>query len=316
MKEPKVSVVVITYNQEKYILQAIDSITMQKTDFPFELIIGIDKSPDNTSEILNKYKNKNKSCDIKIINREKNLGATRNMYELLKICKGKYIAFLEGDDYWSHNQKLQIQHDFLESHLEYSGIVHDANDVNDDGTLIMKHSEHYHLHKKIVNFKRCERGHLDFHLNTLMCRNVFKDKDLDFSILYKGSSITGDLVIPLFITDSNPIFVMNAVMSCYRYAENRYNDTFLDHTIKMLELEKRVNGWKLKKHKIDYSIKIANTIVLCIITAILKPEKNLKHKYKELGNYLNLKIFFYCILEFVTIPIQFLSYKIVKPKKK
>ncbi len=315
MKKPVVSVEVITYNQEKFIIQALDSITMQKTNFPFEVVIGIDHSPDHTGEILKKYKNKNKNCTIRIIDREKNLGPTRNEYETLKLCKGKYVAFLEGDDYWIDDQKLQIQYDFLESHPEYSGVAHDVNDVTEDGKLIMKHSDHYNTHKKIVKFRRLEQGHLDFHTNSLFARNIFFDKGADFSIIYKASPITCDKLIPMFLVDRNPIYIMKEVMSCYRFCENRYHDTYLEHTMEMLEFSKKINGYPLKNHKIDYSIKISRSIVLCLYMRVFKPEKNTVYRYRQLWSYINPKIFFLCILQIFVVPITTLCRLIMRKVK-
>ena len=107
-----VSIIVITYGQEKYIRQALDSIIMQKTNFKFEIIVGNDYSPDNTIEVLKEYRD-NENYVFNIINREENIGATKNLYLCLKQAKGKYIAFLEGDDYWIDKNKLQKQFDYI-----------------------------------------------------------------------------------------------------------------------------------------------------------------------------------------------------------
>lgn len=106
-----VSVVIITYGHEKYIRQALDSALMQKVDFEYEIIIGEDKSPDNTREILLEYKKKYNDR-ITLVLRNTNIGATQNLYDILLKCKGRYIALLEGDDYWIDAKKLQKQKDF------------------------------------------------------------------------------------------------------------------------------------------------------------------------------------------------------------
>ena len=108
----KISVVMITYNHEKYIEKAVESVLMQKGDFELELLIGNDKSPDRTAEMLKKYE---KDERVKIFNREQNMGATNNALDIEKKSIGDYIAFLEGDDYWITEDKLDKQLKILQN---------------------------------------------------------------------------------------------------------------------------------------------------------------------------------------------------------
>lgn len=108
-----VSVVLITYNHEKYIREAIEGILMQKTNFAFELIIGEDASIDSTREIVEEYAKKNPEI-IKLLKSEKNIGMTKNYIRTLRAVTGVYIALCEGDDYWTDELKLQKQVDFME----------------------------------------------------------------------------------------------------------------------------------------------------------------------------------------------------------
>jgi glycosyltransferase involved in cell wall biosynthesis len=116
-----VSIVMVTYNHEKYIRQALDSILMQKVNFKYEVLIGEDASPDNTAEILYEYEDKYPDI-IKVWHREKNLGMLENGKDMIRRATGKYYASLEGDDYWISTDKLQKQVDFLESHPDYSAV--------------------------------------------------------------------------------------------------------------------------------------------------------------------------------------------------
>ena len=116
-KTPLVSVRMSTYNHEKFISQAIEGVLMQKTDFPFELIIGEDCSTDRTRETVVDYANRYPDI-IKPILHEKNVGMTANGRACVEACRGKYIAICEGDDYWIDHTKLQIQVSFLEKHPE------------------------------------------------------------------------------------------------------------------------------------------------------------------------------------------------------
>lgn len=121
----KVSVGVITYNHEKFIAQAMESVLMQVTDFDYEIVVGEDFSSDKTRMILDEYYQRYPE-KIKLIYRDENVGLKRNFVDLLKNCKGKYIAVLSGDDYWTDGQKLQRQYEFLEKHPMYALIGNNA----------------------------------------------------------------------------------------------------------------------------------------------------------------------------------------------
>jgi glycosyltransferase involved in cell wall biosynthesis len=110
----------ITYNHEPYIRQAIESILMQQCIFSFELVIGEDFSSDETGAICREYASAH--ATVRLLPSGKNLGMLPNFFRTIEACSGKYIAFCEGDDYWTDPHKLQKQADFLEKHTE-SGMV-------------------------------------------------------------------------------------------------------------------------------------------------------------------------------------------------
>jgi glycosyltransferase involved in cell wall biosynthesis len=122
MQEPLVSVHMITYNHAPYIAQAIECVLAQKTNFPFELVIGEDCSTDGTREIVFDYAKRYPDI-IRVITSEKNVGMHKNSFRTTQACQGKYIAYCEGDDYWHHPEKLQKQADYLEANPE-CGLVH------------------------------------------------------------------------------------------------------------------------------------------------------------------------------------------------
>ncbi len=122
-----VSVNMLAYNHGKYIGQAIDSILMQKTNFDYEIIIGEDCSKDETRKIVLDYQEKYPD-KIRLLLHKSNVGMMQNFTDTIKMCIGKYIALLEGDDFWSDPYKLQMQVEFLEKHDEF-GLVHTDADV-------------------------------------------------------------------------------------------------------------------------------------------------------------------------------------------
>jgi glycosyltransferase involved in cell wall biosynthesis len=115
----KLSVAMITYNQERFIGQAIESVLAQKVNFDYEIVIGEDNSTDGTRDIVLDFHRRYPSRIVPLL-RDRNLGAMRNFKESLAVCRGKYLALLEGDDYWTHEDKLQTQIDFLDAHPEYA----------------------------------------------------------------------------------------------------------------------------------------------------------------------------------------------------
>lgn len=115
---PMVSVHMITYNHERYLVQAIESVLAQKTSFDFEIVIGEDCSLDGTREIVQSYATHHPKR-IRPILREQNIGMNRNFVETFLACNGRYIAFLEGDDHWISPHKLQKQVDELENMPAY-----------------------------------------------------------------------------------------------------------------------------------------------------------------------------------------------------
>ncbi len=120
------SVCIVTYNQEKYIKQAIESVLEQKTDFTYEVIIGDDGSTDGAREIMTSYKKKHPGLINLIFHQKKNEGppGAVNFISNLSAAKGKYIALLDGDDYWCDTNKLQKQVGFLEANPGYAICCH------------------------------------------------------------------------------------------------------------------------------------------------------------------------------------------------
>jgi len=134
---PFVAVYIITYNHGLYIGQAIDSVLMQQTGFTYRIFIGEDHSPDNTRKICRQYAQKYPD-KIELVLHEHNIGATANAQSIYRKCfesGAKYVAMLEGDDYWTDPLKLQKQVDFLEAHEDYSLVGTNANELFRDNLI-------------------------------------------------------------------------------------------------------------------------------------------------------------------------------------
>ncbi|HTU19599.1 MAG TPA: glycosyltransferase [Gemmataceae bacterium] len=129
---PKLSVCMITHNQERYIEQAVRSALMQKTEFEYEIVIGEDCSTDRTREILQRLNAEHSGC-LRLLLPDRNLGAVCNFRETYAACQGEYVALLEGDDYWTDPHKLQRQVQALTAHPDWSACFHPVRYVNQLG---------------------------------------------------------------------------------------------------------------------------------------------------------------------------------------
>ncbi len=144
---PFVSVCIITYNQEKYIGQAIESVLMQICNFAIEVIIGEDFSTDETGKICRDYKNNH--ANIKVLAGNENIGMVNNFLRTSKACSGRYIAMLEGDDFWTDPYKLQKQVDFLEANPDFILCYHDKTHQK-DGVIVRESTYDFKADKYFV----------------------------------------------------------------------------------------------------------------------------------------------------------------------
>lgn len=134
MDEIAVSIICITYNQAKYIRDALEGFLMQRTSFAYEILVHDDVSTDGTIDILKEYQKKYPD-KIRLLLEEENQ-YSKGVDILNDICipqaRGKYIACCEGDDYWIYFGKLQAQYDLMETHEEISLCYHNAVQYNED----------------------------------------------------------------------------------------------------------------------------------------------------------------------------------------
>jgi glycosyltransferase involved in cell wall biosynthesis len=128
----KLSVLMITYNHENYIVEALNSVLRQQVDFEYEIVIGDDCSTDQTRNVLLEYENKYPE-KIRLILHEKNIGMHANLESVFNGCLGEYIAVLEGDDYWVGTDKLQKQVNFMEANKDISESFHKVTTIYQNG---------------------------------------------------------------------------------------------------------------------------------------------------------------------------------------
>lgn len=132
---PTVSVVLLAYNHELYLRQALDSVLTQQTTFACEIIVGEDCSTDATRAIVREYAARYPGR-LQPLYQPHNVGMGLNFKACLARCRGRYIALLEGDDYWTSPHKLQRQVTWLEQHPDFTLCFHPVLDLHPDGTLV------------------------------------------------------------------------------------------------------------------------------------------------------------------------------------
>lgn len=223
----RVSVCMVTYNQKKYIAQAIESVLMQKTNFKFQLLIGDDASTDGTTEIVREYAEKYPDI-IKPIFHEKNEGPFNNSRSLYCAAKTEFVAILDGDDYWTDEHKLQDQIDFLDTNKSFN-ICCSLTEIifpNDLSKPIIFPSEKK-LNKKIWTFEDLGKDEMPFHTSSVVYRWRFYKEDI--TPYFSKPICPGDRMLVLLHTEKNGYLgFINKVYSVYRSCIGISTEIFFD----------------------------------------------------------------------------------------
>ncbi len=130
----KLSVSIVTFQEVNYIRQTLESVLQQQTNFPFDVVVGDDASTDGTRKILEEIRAQWPD-QVRLLLPEENYGdfGLSNFMATVDACRGEYIAFLDGDDFWTSSDKLQRQVDFLDAHPECMICGHRIDHVTDAG---------------------------------------------------------------------------------------------------------------------------------------------------------------------------------------
>ncbi len=136
MNEIMVTVCIVTYNQEKWIRQTLDSVLAQQTEYPFEVIIGEDHGTDATRAICQEYADKYEN--VTLLPSTTNLGVTANWIQCIQAGTGKYIMTCAGDDWWHNPNKIQLQVEFMETHPACVVCHTDIDEYNETTGVIKK----------------------------------------------------------------------------------------------------------------------------------------------------------------------------------
>lgn len=261
---PLVSIVCLTYNEEEFVRDTLDSFLAQETNFPYEVLVYDDASQDKTPDILYEYANKYPDIIRLTLYPENNfkkglgfLGLREGFIE----ARGQYIAYCEGDDYWCDSQKLQKQVDFLETHPGFEVCAHETLIRNDfdkreDGILFSRTKVNLFIDRTkrhIYHLDDTFTGNI-FHISSMMFRRI------DFHWPEWICQIKAmDMVCFMLLAEKGDIYVLPDIMSVYRHnqksitssnAEFQNQISFNDASIEILEkMDEYWNG------KYSHSIK-------------------------------------------------------------
>lgn len=306
MNNPLVSVGIITYNQEKYIEQCIDSILMQKVNFTYEIIIGEDCSPDNTREILLKYKEKYPDI-IKLILHDKNIGPAQNGNGVKRVTTGKYYVGIEGDDFWIDENKLQKQFDFLESHPEYSAVGHNLYYAKPNGEVIYSAVES--KKDRVFTMNDYLKKGVFIHCNTIFRRNYFTNPDEKYKRLRSSYTTMGDIATLALFFDKGDIYYMGEPMLAHRLTDASDNASFsqtekkglIKYTKMFFQITDALDEYFEGKY--DFSYKAASRLGHLYYCLLLKRknyvinEKEKKEFFDSLSFGFKLKGYYFMILK-------------------
>lgn len=252
ISSPLVSIYCLTYNHEKYIRDCLDGFLMQRTDFPFEVIVHDDASTDSTQAIIREYAKKYPDIIIPIyqtVNQFQQHVPIIKQFILPKV-HGKYVAICEGDDYWTDSNKLQSQVSLLENHPECHFCVCGVQEVMLNKTPFGAFHPSVEIDKEIIDSDYFIQLTSTYSFQTSSYLMRFDDWKIymEDPPEFKTVSDIGDLPMLLYFGSMGKIAYVNKVMSCYRRgAPNSYstkkNQWTVEHRIS--HYQKQINVWKL-----------------------------------------------------------------------
>lgn len=287
------SICVITYNHEKYIEQAMDSILQLEFPFPVEILVSDDASGDRTPEILKeKY-----SEHVKLILRTENVGGVKNTRELYKKSRGRYCILIEGDDYFYNNNTILQMVEDIENNDNVVAIAGIRDVVNRQGELIRKATPH--CSAKLLTLKMFLDNYMFDWCALILKREVIQT--IDEEVLLKAHRNVGDISLCVLTLLQGDIALTNQVIGAYRsvnvVGESNYNSSvdfwkyYADHILILEVLRTNLDiPYSLDKVYCRYTKKVIAHVCA----------KKLKKEYfPRILKLTNRKIFYYSYMMYL-----------------
>lgn len=292
-----VSICCIAYNQENYIRQALDSFLTQKTNFKYEIIIHDDASTDHTPDIIKEYAEKYPNI-IKPIYQTENqfLKGRKASLITFKEAKGRYIAFCEGDDFWTDENKLQIQVDYMEDNYDCTFCFHNAiilYDISNKKKKFITNEPKFRKYRNKDNNYTAENIHLFGCGVAPTASFLFRKEYVSKIPNWLEGCVCGDMPIKLIMTSFGYAHYIDKTMSVYRKQvtnsitqqwkkQNNTIESKVNHLNKVIEILDHINQFTNQKYQIGL-----NESKKYYEIEILLAEK----KYKEILKLKNFKYY-------------------------
>ncbi|MFD3293601.1 glycosyltransferase [Aquirufa sp. KTFRIE-69F] len=282
MEEFHISIAIICYNHAEFISEAIDSVLNQKHSYKCEILVSDDASTDETVSILVNYQKQYPDL-INVILQDTNIGPTQNLYQLLLQCKGKYIAILEGDDFWTDIFKIKKQVEFLDSNPSIIACTHRYKVVNEKGAEIV--NEYFGLGRPLSGEYKLEHFENYIYsglLGSLVFRNLYFHNRNIYEIVKSAHPFIGDITLNLLLLLNGRIFVMDDNMAAHRIIV-RKNGSNYKSTVngknqiknRLLYLEK-LEKFALIEYNVSvrYAPRVENFLAWSILYLVKYPNKH------------------------------------------
>ena len=306
---PTVSVICLTYNQEEYVRDCLEGFLSQQTDFPYEVLVYDDASTDSTPDIIREYTERYSSIIkptlFKVNNYSQGLGFV-GLYSAIKEAKGKYVAYCEGDDYWTDPHKLQKQVDILDANPEYSICAHETRVIDDSGQdnngrlfSDFNKGSFVPMNKETYTFDDALAGNI-FHVSSMLYRN----QEICLPPWIPRVSAC-DMVLFKLLAKEGDIYVMPDIMSVYRNHSDSLTSSFMEYAsvINFYELSIKVlrllNRYWDREYQARIYPSISRYYAECALAFIHRKSlaKAKVREYAQLSWYYDKKTSFKCILK-------------------
>ncbi len=259
------TIAVLSHNHKDTVKKAIESILSQQTDYSYELLLFDDASTDGTQDILKDYYQQHPE-KITLFLFEQSEGPVLRAKQIYEHSSGKYLTWLDGDDYWTYPQKIQTQLDFLETHPEYNGCFHDASIVSSVDTNENKELQHQTL-KKYKYYSQFNHYETEFKPYHLIMRNIIPTASLvirmasfdDFFSRYHFPPYSFSWAFQLYVIRNSKFYFINECWSVYYDHANGMSKKiaateFTVNNIRVLKWYKHDSFYKKFRNNISLSI--------------------------------------------------------------
>lgn len=258
----KVCVIILVFNHEKFIAKAIEGVLAQRVNFNYEIIIGEDCSSDRSVEIIDAFVSQYPE-KIRRLSPQQNQGLWMNGLRALAACKGKYVALMDGDDWWTYEGKLQAQVDFLDKNSDYIACFHDAKIVVSEpqNSATAKYFQSYRYYSQIYHYQD-ELRPWDLVERTIIPTSSFVFRNLDIGKelrSYKDICESLDWLTQLILIKHSKFKYFNESWSVYNnnsggMTKKVATSSFINNNIKVLRRLLKDECYHNFKHHIYYML--------------------------------------------------------------